>query len=91
MTCVCLCMVDVDAQGAHHPFIYESYSSQKLQKSRAKTSTLRTDEQSSHLTVTRTLGLVFGDATADALTRLKAAPEQRCSGLGDSDTSKCTV
>src|SRR5258708_6733429 len=32
---------------------------------------------------TRTLGLVFGDATADALRRLKAAPERRGSVLGD--------
>jgi hypothetical protein len=35
--------------------------------------------------------LVFRDATADALKRLKAATEQRCSGLGDSVTSKWTV
>ena len=43
MTCVYSCMVDVDTHGAHLPFIYASYSSQKLQKSRVKTSTLRTD------------------------------------------------
>jgi hypothetical protein len=81
MTRVYLCMVDVDAQGTLHPFIYASYSSQKLQKSTAKMSTLPTDVHSSHHRVTRTLGLVFGDAKADTLMRLKAAPEQRCSGL----------
>jgi len=36
---------------------------------------------------TSTLGLVFGDTTADALKRLKAAPERRGSGLGDEVTT----
>ena len=37
---------------------------------------------------TRTLGPVCGDATADALKRLKAAPERRGSGLGDEVTTR---
>ncbi len=88
MACVYVCMVDVDAQGTLHPFIYESQSSQKLQKSRAKSSTLRTDVRSSHDKVTRTLRLVLGSTIVDALMRLKAAPEQRCSRLEDSVTGK---
>lgn len=36
---------------------------------------------------TRTMGPVFGDATAEALKRLKAAPERRGSGLGDEVTT----
>ena len=79
MNGVYLGMVDVDAQGALHSFLSASYGSQKLQKSRAKSFTLRTDGRSGDYRFTRTLGLVFGDATADALRRLKAAPEQRCS------------
>jgi hypothetical protein len=40
---------------------------------------------------TRTLSLVFEDALADALKRLKAAPERCDSDLGDEVTSKCAV